>query len=119
MTGSLISTTQSFNLFEFLERKFNSVRPVYQPPPPPQQKVNPRHYRPRQPPVPRWPQLQYNYDQPNLEPEVIEQQPQQQSPPPSRPQQHVRPPHYESYEPEQPVDVPVVVGTFASQVRFC
>ena len=30
----VIASAEAFNLFEFLERKFNNVRPVYQPPPP-------------------------------------------------------------------------------------
>merc|ERR1712086_873150 len=140
------------NLFEFLERKFSNVRPVYQPRP--QEK---RRQQYRRPPVPRWPQLQYNYDRPVDN--VIEEQPQpapvpQPAPPPRHqyrpqyqeppqqpppvqhyqqsqqplyeqpqqplyeqpaPQDPYRPQHHEYKEPEQPVDIPVVVGTVVHQ----
>ena len=107
--------------------------------------------------VPRWPQLQYNYDRP-IENNVIDEQPQpppayvpappspteqqyrpqqqrinqhtykhyepqyqqqpQQQPQPQYQPQHsdpYRPPHHESFEPEQPADVPVVIGKVVHQ----
>merc|ERR1711971_1065288 len=117
--------------FEFLERKFSNVRPVYQPRP---QEKRIQQYR--RPPVPRWPQLQYNYDRPVDN--VIEEQPQPQPAPVPQPPRHqyrpqyqeppqqplyeqpapqdpYRPQHHEYKEPEQPVDIPVVVGTVVHQ----
>merc|ERR1711971_1152317 len=106
--------------FEFLERKFSNVRPVYQPRP---QEKRIQQYR--RPPVPRWPQLQYNYDRPVDN--VIEEQPQPQpapvpQPPPRlqyRPQYQEppqQPPPVQHYQqPQQPVDIPVVVGTVVHQ----
>ena len=63
--------------------------------------------------APRWPpqqqpQLQYNYDSPVHN--VIEEPTQAPSPPP--PRYSYSRPHYEAYEPEQPADIPVVVGTY-------
>merc|ERR1711997_808950 len=103
-----VVSAEGFNLFEFLERKFSNVRPVYQPSP--QQKIKTRVQQYRRPPVPRWPQLQYNYDRP-IENNVIDEQPQ---PPPAyvpappspteqqyRPQQQRINQHtYKHYEPQ-------------------
>merc|ERR1711983_244629 len=128
----VVASADGFNLFEFLQRKFNNDRPVYQPPP--QKRVQ---YR--RPPAPRWPQLQYNYDRPSENvieeqyppvaeqyppvaeqyPPVVEQyqpvaqpQPPKASPQPPRGYNPYRPQHHEIYEPEQPADIPVVVGHF-------
>jgi len=156
LVAFLVVSAEGFNLFEFLERKFSNVRPVYQPSP--QQKIKTRVQQYRRPPAPRWPQLQYNYDRP-IENNVIDEQPQpppqqpayvpappqplpteqqyrpqhqhtykhyepqyQQPPQPQQPQyqqpQHsdpYRPPHHDSFEPEQPADVPVVIGKVVHQ----
>lgn len=87
--------------------------------------------------MPRWPQLQYNYDKPvnpaienNVIPQSYQepqhyQEPQQyqevqqyQEPQvqqyPEPPRNAYRP-HYESYEPEQPADVPVVIGKYVPE----
>merc|ERR1711953_346059 len=98
LTCVVIQSAQGFNLFEFLQRKFSNVRPAYQPPPSQLQRVqHERRPAPRWPPPQQQPQLQYNYDKP-LD-NVIEQ--------PEQPAAH-----YEVYEPDQPADIPVVVGTY-------
>jgi len=86
LVAFLAVSAEGFNLFEFLERKFSNVRPVYQP--------NPQQRRThRRPPAPRWPQLQYNYDKPVDN--VIEEQPPQPQPAPVQPpRSHQYRPHY-------------------------
>merc|ERR1712088_173959 len=109
LVAFFVVSAEGFNLFEFLERKFSNVRPVYQPRP---QEKRIQQYR--RPPVPRWPQLQYNYDRPVDN--VIEEQPQPQpAPVPQPPRHQYRPQHHEYKEPEEPVDIPVVVGTVVHQ----
>merc|ERR1712050_410757 len=124
LVAFLAVSAEGFNLFEFLERKFSNVRPVYQP--------NPQQRRThRRPPAPRWPQLQYNYDKPvdNIieeqpppqyqhPPQPQYEQPQYEQPQYEQPQKQIdsyRPQHFEYKEPEQPADIPVVQGTIRHQ----
>ena len=123
LASTLIVTAEGFNLFEFLQSKFQQVRPKYQPNP----KNRIQHYRR---PAPRWPpprpQLQYNYDTPqdNLieatpgytpSPPQPSAPPQPQTPQPPRYHSYSRRPHYEAHEPEQPADIPIIVGQFIGE----
>jgi len=89
LVAFFVVSAEGFNLFEFLERKFSNVRPVYQPNP--QQRRT--HRRPPAP-APRWPQLQYNYDKP-VDNVIEEQRPQPQPAPVQPPRQQYRPQYVE------------------------
>merc|ERR1711953_1566106 len=106
LTCVVIQSAQGFNLFEFLQRNQHERRPA-----------------PRWPPPQQQPQLQYNYDKP-LD-NVIEQPAPTRAPSPQPPRYSYSRPnyepyeqpeqpvaHYEAYEPEQPADIPVVVGSY-------